>query len=79
MINRVYTVALDDGTVVGTVAYEMQTFERRTAGKTYVNSRWRSPRWFFYPTGVHRRSFECSSKKQAVDALLDIASRQRSE
>lgn len=59
---------------VGIVALEMATLERSTPGRTYVDARWQSPRWFFY-VGLNRgrRSIECTTRKEAVNRLIKAA------
>lgn len=64
-----YKVLDPNGVLLGVVRHDMATFERRSKGKMFVNSRWQSPRWFYEID--HRRSrvfFE--TRKQAVEELL---------
>lgn len=73
-----YDVINAEGHIIGQVMHEMATFERKTRGRTYVNSRWQSPRWFYQPAGEWRRSIEYTSRKQAIEALLfDIATKEQ--
>jgi len=67
---KAYDVILD-GVMIGRVFEAMATFERKTRGRTYVNSRWRSPRWYQEQLGQmtsFRTYFE--TRKQAAEALL---------
>lgn len=61
---------LVDGEVVGSVARETVTRERRTPGRRYVNARWTALGWFYYTTDSHRRSPERSSRADAVTQVL---------
>lgn len=69
-----YNVLAPDGSIIGVVMLKMQTFEQKTPGRVYVNSRWESPRWFRalgdspYGGGRYWSYFE--TRKQAVEALL---------
>lgn len=67
-----YDVIGPDGVQIGIVAQEMMTFERRTAGRMYVNSRWESPRWFAYQgdSRLGRRGRDYETRKAAIEALL---------
>lgn len=60
-----------DGVVVGIVCERMETFEQKTPGRTYVNSRWSTPRWFskLLGEGYHRMS-GCNTRKQATEYLM---------
>lgn len=70
---KAYDVVSDDGSIIGTVAQEMATFERRTPGRRYVNARWQSPRWFYYVAGqVWRSRMAYTTRKDAVGALVEV-------
>lgn len=71
-----YNVIGPDNSLVGVVRLDMATFETRSKGRTYVNSRWRSPRWFYrVGTGYGRSRSFYDTRKQAVEALLREAGR----
>jgi hypothetical protein len=74
-----YDVLLE-GQKIGEVAQALATFERRTRGRTYVNSRWHNVRWFyeldkdpaFRTKYGERRSTDYETRKRCVEALMDI-------
>lgn len=69
-INRKWRIELD-GEVLGFVEYRMATREQRTPGRMYVNSRWRTPAWFYIPgPDAWRRGYETFSKKYAVERIV---------
>lgn len=69
-----------DGRKVGSVYQGRATFERKTAGRTYVNSRWTNVRWFFdldhdpaFRTKYgERRSTDCETRLRAVEGLVHL-------
>ena len=69
-LGQEFTVALATGEVLGTVERRMVTRETRTEGRTYVNDRWESPGWRFYPQGGAVRGFECYSKSGGIETLV---------
>lgn len=79
---KAYDVLAPDGTQIGIVAQEMQTFERKPyRGATWVSRRWESPRWFFYlgDDRIGRRSFEQETRKRALEDLLAAYERKQKE
>lgn len=68
-----YDVISAGGVVIGVVGQEMQTFERSSKGRNYVNRRWSSPRWFYFtdPDAWDRGSWTGrESRKAALEDLL---------
>jgi len=63
-----YEVLLD-GEVIGEVEREMMTRETRTAGRRYVNSRWRSPGWTYRGANGRWSGLECYSRRGGVERL----------
>lgn len=59
----------DDERIIGYIAHDLLTRERRTPGRCYVNARWQSPGWT-YRTSRNSYAFETSSRVEAVRALL---------
>lgn len=62
------------GAEIGTVYERLATFETRTAGRRYVNTRWQAPRWFYDCSDKTRRtpSFYRSrydTRQQAAECL----------
>jgi len=75
-----YDVIGPDGQHLGIIAEEMMTFEQRTPGRMYVNSRWESPRWFCFvgQDRWQRRGVDYITRKWALESLLnDIAAKQK--
>lgn len=72
-----YDVYLN-GVVIGRVWRGLATFERKTAGRVYVNSRWQSPRWFAETTAGPDNPYRSpyASRAQALRALTSILRRQ---
>lgn len=72
-----YDVMLD-GKKIGEVYQDRATFERKTPGRTYVNSRWTNVRWFydlekdpaFRTKYGERRSTDNETRQRAVEGLL---------
>lgn len=71
---KAYDVFAPDGDLIGVVYQDMHTFERRTPGRVYVNSRWQSPRWFQYlgtdRYGYGHRRLDHETRKWALEDLL---------
>jgi hypothetical protein len=69
-----------DGQKIGVVYQSRATFERKTAGRTYVNSRWYNVRWYFDLDNDpayrmkwgDRRSTDIETRKRAVEGLLHL-------
>jgi hypothetical protein len=69
-----------DGKRIGVVYQSEATFERRTPGRVYVNSRWTNVRWFYQldPNPAYkmkygeRRSTDQETRKGALERLLDL-------
>lgn len=62
-----------EGIELGTVQERLTTFETKTAGRRYVNSRWEAPRWFYYSEYRSRAGRYYSfydSRQQAAESLL---------
>ncbi len=49
-----YRVSID-GLELGEVYERLTTFEQRTPGRRWVNSRWESPRWYYENAGHEGR------------------------
>lgn len=77
---KAYEVYAPDGALIGVVYQDMQTFERKTPGRTYVNSRWQSPRWFQH-LGDDRygsgRRVDHETRKWALEDLLGCYAHQK--
>lgn len=65
-----YEVALD-GTVIGHVEGYNPTFEKRSKGRRYVNSRWRSKRRYWRVIADGRAILhDVNTRKRAVEWLV---------
>lgn len=64
---------------LGRVYQSLATFERKTRGRTYVNSRWSSPRWFYEVDRPVTRQymFHRETKKSAAESLAESWTRDR--
>lgn len=68
---KTYNVTDAEGNLIGRVSLDMATFEQRTPGRMYVNSRWQSPRWFYSVGDRFSRSrIFYGTRKEAITALL---------
>lgn len=78
---RQYRVETRDGVVIGKVYEGMATFETRTRGRMYVNSRWTSPRWYYDVDGSfagYGRSYS-ETRKDALERLIETYTQERKD
>lgn len=55
---------------VGRVFQDLATFERKTPGRTYVNARWSSPRWYAQLPSAYVRGSYFESRREATEGLM---------
>lgn len=69
-----------EGKKIGEVYQDRATFERKTPGRTYVNSRWTNVRWFydldqdpaFRTKYGERRSTAQETRQWAVEGIMNL-------
>lgn len=68
----VFLIENGDRVKIGKVGQLLKTFEQRTPGRTYVNKRWQSPRWYSALEDEHlgaTRQIYCETRKEAAERL----------
>ncbi len=69
---KTYQLSDADGAPIGKVFQRLMTFEQKTPGNRFVNSRWHSPRWSWELVGrigAHRVGYE--TRQEAIAALFN--------